>query len=107
MAAGSRGAEPRRSDIGLGLLANIGLVADQRFEPDASTRSILDAAAKTAYKMSRAIGLNEQVDGHSLLIWPDRHWTNPINNAAEPGPEKSIDRAFRNNASAFTETERM
>src|SRR5271155_4321929 len=41
---------------GLGLLANVGLVAGRPFKPDAETRTILNAAAKTAYKMSRVIG---------------------------------------------------
>jgi len=91
---------------GLGLLANIGLIAGQPFEPDAQTRAILDAAAKTAYKTSRVIGLSDEVHGHSLRVWPDRRWTNPINNAAEPGPEKSIDFAWRDRAGGFTDIER-
>jgi hypothetical protein len=91
---------------GLGLLANVGLIAGQPFEPDAETRAILDAAAKTAYKMSRVIGLSEEVNGQSLRVWLDRHWTNPINTAAEPGPEKSIDLAWRNRAGGFTDVER-
>jgi hypothetical protein len=91
---------------GLGLLANVGIVAGQPFEPDSQTRTIFDAAAKTAYKMSRAIGLSEEVDGHSLLVWPDRHWVNPINNAAEPGAEKSIDFGWVNAAGGFTDIRR-
>ncbi|WP_394893694.1 DUF1214 domain-containing protein [Mesorhizobium sp. AaZ16] len=105
IAARQRRHEPRRSD-GLGLLANVGLVAGQPFEPDAETRAILDAAAKTAYKMSRAIGINEEVNGQSLLVWPDRRWTNPINNAAEPRQEKSIDLSWRDKAGGFTAIER-
>lgn len=91
---------------GLGLLANVGLVAGQPFKPDAKNRTILDAAAKTAYRMSRAIGLSEEVDGHTLRVWPDRRWVNPINNAAEPGPKKSMDFAWVNTAGGFTEIER-
>ncbi len=91
---------------GLGLLASVGLIAGQPFAPDASRRAILDAAARTAYKMSRVIGLSEEVDGHSLLAWPDRHWTNPVNNAAEPGPEKSLDLSWRNKAGGFIDIER-
>jgi hypothetical protein len=91
---------------GLGLLANVGLIAGQPFKPDADTQAILDAAAKTAYKMSRVIGLSEEVNGQSLRVWPDRRWTNPVNNAAEPGPEKSIDLAWRNKTGGFTDNER-
>src|SRR5262249_48480538 len=37
---------------GLGMLAAIGIVKDQAFNPGAHTREILDRAAKTGYKMS-------------------------------------------------------
>ena len=40
----------------LGMLAAIGIVKGQPFNPDPQTREILDRAAKTAYKMSRVIG---------------------------------------------------
>jgi hypothetical protein len=91
---------------GLGILASVGLIEGQSFEPDDETRAILDAAATTAYKMSRVIGLSEEVNGQSLLVWPDRRWVNPINNAAEPGPEKSIDLAWVDREHGFTDVER-
>ena len=47
----------------LGMLAAIGIVKGQPFNPDAHTREILDQAAKTAYKMSRVIGFEQVVDG--------------------------------------------
>src|SRR5262245_15710444 len=40
----------------LGMLAAIGIVKGQPFNPDAQVRAILDRAAKTAYKTSRVIG---------------------------------------------------
>jgi hypothetical protein len=88
---------------GLGILANIGLIQGEPFEPDAQTRAILEAAAKTAYKMSRVIGLSEAVRGHSYLVWPDRRWANPFNNAAEPGTEKTTDLSWRNTEHGFTD----
>jgi hypothetical protein len=91
---------------GLGILASVGLVEGQPFEPGDATRALLDAAATTAYKMSRVIGLTEEVEGHSLLIWPDRRWTNPANNAAEPGPEKSIDLSWVNREHGYVDIER-
>lgn len=90
---------------GLGLLANIGLVQGEPFEPDEQTREILEAAANVAYKMSRVIGLSEDVAGKSYLVWPDRHWTNPANNAAEPGAEKSLDLNWVNTEHGFTDFE--
>lgn len=90
---------------GLGILANIGLVAGQPFTPSPHTRAILGDAAEVGYKMSRVIGFSDEVDGKSLKVWPDRRWLNPINNAAEPGPEKSRDLEFRDKAAGFTATE--
>ncbi|TIL61599.1 MAG: DUF1214 domain-containing protein, partial [Mesorhizobium sp.] len=87
------------------LLANIGIVAGRPFAPDAETRAILDAAAKTAYKTSRAIGMMSEIGGRDLRVWKDRQWVNPINNVAEPGPEKSVDLDYRNKAAGFTEIE--
>ncbi|TIM28392.1 MAG: DUF1254 domain-containing protein [Mesorhizobium sp.] len=97
--------ESLASGDGLGLLANIGIVAGRPFAPDAETRAILDAAAKTAYKTSRAIGMMSEIGGRDLRVWKDRQWVNPINNVAEPGPEKSVDLDYRNKAAGFTEIE--
>ncbi|WP_245281767.1 DUF1254 domain-containing protein [Hyphomicrobium sulfonivorans] len=66
---------------GLGLLANVGLIARKPFKPDAATKSMLNAAAKTAYKTSRVIGLQDGVAGESYKVWADRQWINPVNNA--------------------------
>jgi hypothetical protein len=76
----SEGATLASSD-GLGMLASIGIVAGQPFNPDARTREILDQAAKTAYKMSRVIGFEEDVSGRSLRIYPNRRWINPMADA--------------------------
>lgn len=91
---------------GLGMLASIGLVEGKPFSPSPNARKILNAAAEVAYKMSRVIGLSEEVEGHSLLVWPDRRWTNPINNAAEPGAEKSIDFHWVDRERGYTDIER-
>jgi hypothetical protein len=81
---------------GLGILANVGLVAGVPFAPDAETKSILDAAAKTGYKMSRVIGMMPALGGRDYRLWKDRQWLNPVNNFTEPGPDKSMDLSFRN-----------
>lgn len=62
----------------LGMLAGIGIVQGQPFNPDAHTQAILDCAAKTAYKMSRVIGFQETVSGRSFRVYPDRRWLNPM-----------------------------
>lgn len=90
---------------GLGLLANVGIVAGQPFAPDTKTRAMLDAAAKTAYDMSRVIGMKSEVSGRDLRVWKDRQWVNPVNNVSEPGAEKSLDLSFRNTKAGFTDFE--
>jgi hypothetical protein len=90
---------------GLGILASAGLVAGRPFEPDAAAKATLNAAAKTGYKMSRAIGLQPSVGGRDYHVWKDRHWVNPVNNAADPGPDKPLGLDFRNKVVGFTELE--
>ncbi len=90
---------------GLGILASIGLVAGQPFEPDEQKRELLEAAARTGYKMSRVIGLANGIGDNSYLVWPDRQWVNPINNAAYPGPQKPITLDFRDKAHGYTAIE--
>jgi len=50
-----------------GMLASVGVVKGQPFNPDASARTILNDAARTGYKMSRVIGFEETVSGRSFL----------------------------------------
>jgi hypothetical protein len=61
-----------------GMLAALGIIKGQPFNPDAHTREILDRAAKTGYKMSRVIAPEEFVSGRSLRMYPDRRWLNPM-----------------------------
>lgn len=91
---------------GLGILANVGIIDGKPFTPSPQARALLNDAAEVGYKMSRVIGLSEEVNGRSLRVWPDRHWTNPINNASEPGAEKSIDFGWVDNAGGFTDVAR-
>jgi hypothetical protein len=80
---------------GLGMLAAIGIAKGQPFEPDAKTRAILDHAAKTAYKMSRVIGFEEEVAGRSLRIYPDRRWINPMADATPKNLAGPFDLGWR------------
>jgi len=97
---------PNLSDAtGLGLLANVGVVAGKPFKPDTETRAMFDAAAKTGYKMSRVIGRMSEIGGRDLRVWKDRQWINPINNVSEPGADKTIDLSWRNKKAGFTEIE--
>ena len=59
-----------------GMLATIGIVQGQRFEPDDRMRTILNRAALTAFKMSKAMvshGTRELPGG---LLWEDRQYIN-------------------------------
>jgi hypothetical protein len=90
---------------GLGVLANIGLVAGRPFAPDPKTRDVLNAAAKTAYKTSRVIGRLSEIGGRDIRVWKDRQWVNPINNVSEPDSDKTMDLTWLNKKAGFTEIE--
>jgi hypothetical protein len=77
-----------------GMLASIGIVKSQPFNPDAHTRTILDLAAKTAYKTSRVIGFEDAVGGRSYLVYPDRHWINPIADGTPSNPGGALNLAW-------------
>lgn len=75
----------------LGMLAAIGIVQGQPFNPDAATRAILERAAKTAYKTSRVIGFEEEVGGRSFRVYPDRRWVNPVADGTPSNPGGALD----------------
>jgi hypothetical protein len=75
----------------LGMLAAIGIVQGQPFNPDAAGRAILDRAAKTAYKTSRVIGFEEEVGGRSFRVYPDRRWVNPVADGTPSNPGGALD----------------
>jgi hypothetical protein len=56
----------------LGMLAAVGIVRGQPFNPDAHTRGILDRAAKTAYKMSEPLPRPQSTDWQSSQLARDR-----------------------------------
>lgn len=70
----------------LGMLAGLGIVKGQPFNPDEHMRMILDRAAKTGYKMSRVVGFQSTVEGVPFLVYPDRHWLNPIADGTPANP---------------------
>ena len=86
---------------GLGMLAAIGIIKGQPFNPDAHTREILDRAAKTAYKMSRVIGFQEVVGGRDFRVYPDRHWINPIADGTPANPGGPLDLSWRRKAEGY------
>jgi hypothetical protein len=96
----SEGANLADSDS-LGMLAAIGIVKGQPFNPDAHTREILDRAAKTAYKMSRVIGFQEAVGGRDFRVYPDRRWINPIADGTPANPGGPLDLSWRRKAGGY------
>jgi hypothetical protein len=85
----------------LGMLAAIGIAKDQPFKADAHTREILDQAAKTAYKTSRVIGLEEVVGGLSYMVYPDRHWTNPFADGTPSKPSGALNLSWTNTVGGY------
>ena len=86
---------------GLGMLASIGIVKGQPFASDSATRTILNRAAKTAYKMSRVIGREETLGGRSLRVYPDRRWLNPFADGTPSNPTGALNFSWANTAGGF------
>jgi hypothetical protein len=59
-----------------GMLAAIGIVKGQPFQPDAHAKEILDQAAKTAFKMARVLDTFQLAQRPGGLIYKDRQWLN-------------------------------
>ncbi|MFO0844558.1 MAG: DUF1254 domain-containing protein [Gemmataceae bacterium] len=85
----------------LGMLASIGIVKGQKFDPDERTRAILDRAAKVGYKMSRALCFDEKVTGRDLRVYPDRRWVNPIADGTPKNPGGALDLAWRRKSGGY------
>jgi hypothetical protein len=86
----------------LGMLAAIGIIKGQAFNPDAHTREILDCSAKTAYKTSRVIGFEDKASGLDLHVYSDRRcWLNPMADGTPANPAGVKDTAWRNVAGAY------
>jgi len=85
----------------LGMLAPLGIVKGQPFNPDAATRTMLDRAAKTAYKTSRVVGFEENVAGRSLRVYPDRRWINPIADGTPANPGGPFDLSWKRTAGNY------
>jgi len=61
-----------REDFAMrGMLAGIGIVKGQKFNPDAKTKTLLNKAAQTAFKMAAAIDYDYRPKS---LIYSDRNW---------------------------------
>ncbi|PHQ34632.1 DUF1254 domain-containing protein [Rhodopirellula bahusiensis] len=78
----------------LGMLAGLGIVAGQPFKPDDRSKEILSDAAKTAYKTSRVLGMQPELDGVDFRVYEDRQWLNPINNLDSRYPDSFVDLTF-------------
>ncbi|WP_088894930.1 DUF1254 domain-containing protein [Leptolyngbya ohadii] len=79
----------------MGMLAGLGIIKGQPFQPDEHTRGILNRAAKSAYKMSRVIGFDEVVSGRSFRMYGDRRWLNPMADATTENPSGKLDLSWR------------
>jgi len=75
----------------MGMLAGLGIVKGEPFQPDERTRGILDRAANSAYKMSRVVGFDEKVSGRAFTMYPDRRWVNPMADATPAKPSGNLD----------------
>lgn len=69
--------DPTEMDM-RGMLAAIGIVKGEDFKPTARQREILDHAALTAFKMSKAMTTHGIAEMEGGLQWPDRQYVNPF-----------------------------
>jgi hypothetical protein len=79
----------------MGMLAGLGIVKGEPFQPDERMRGVLDRAAKSAYQMSRVIAFDEVVSGRSFRMYPDRRWLNPMADATAEKPSGKLDLSWR------------
>ena len=59
-----------------GMLATLGIVKDQPFKPDDKTRSMLDKAAKTAFRIIHTMSYGPSPIVKNGYWYPDRRWVN-------------------------------
>jgi hypothetical protein len=79
-----------------GMLAAIGIIKGQPFEPDEHTKAILDSAAKTAFKMSKVLAFHVILAKPAARIYEDRQWTTPILGVYAPsGPDFNLEFLWR------------
>ncbi len=83
-----------------GVLASIGIVKGQPFNPDARTRKILEQGAVTGFKTARVLANEVVVHGVSTLVYPDRRWTNPFPSGSST-KQLAINTAFLNASGHF------
>ena len=75
-----------------GMLAGVGIVKGQPFQPDEHTKAILDNAAKTAFKMSKVLAFSVIFANPATRIYQDRQWRTPLlGGYAESGPELNLE----------------
>ena len=79
----------------MGMLAGLGIVKGEPFQPDERARGILDRAARSAYGMSRVMAFDEVVSGRSFRMYPDRRWLNPMADASAERPSGKLDLGWR------------
>jgi hypothetical protein len=85
----------------LGMLAGLGIVQGEPFQPDARTKAILAKAAQTGYKTSRVIGMESKLGGADFRVYADRQWLNPINNLTSRWPDSAVDLGFTERKHGF------
>jgi hypothetical protein len=83
-----------------GVLASIGIVKGQPFNPDARTRKILEQGAVTGFKTARVLANEVVLNGVSTLVYPDRRWTNPFPSGSST-QQLAVNTAFLNTSGHF------
>jgi hypothetical protein len=78
------------------MLAGIGIIKGQPFEPDERTKAILDNAAKTAFKTSKVLAFDVFPAKSDYRIYTDRQWCSPfLGLYSKDGPDIDMDFLWR------------
>ena len=51
--------------------------------------------------MSRVIGFQDELNGGTIRVYPDRRWTNPMDNMTPPSPRNRMDLSWENVAGGY------
>jgi hypothetical protein len=87
-----------------GVLASIGIVKGQPFNPDARTRKILESGAVTGFKTARVLANEAVLNGTSTRVYPDRKWTNPFASRSKAN-QLVLNTAFLNASGHFLDVD--
>lgn len=87
-----------------GVLATLGIAKGKPFTPSARQRDLLDAAARTGWKMAKTIAASFDT-GDKALWWEDRHWIAHVRTEPDDFRHTLLDEQWRDRATGHTDVD--